>query len=191
MRPRFCEASLTKVDTFIERVNEVTADDSFSVGPPRGAKSALDRSGRKIYYVCGWKPSSSGETVTKAVGTWLPLSPFRRVVTDLMHFSRQVPAVAADRRMDLSPLHAARRACASTPSWTVLFSKAYGLLCRDYPELRRSYLKFPWPHLYEHPHTVAEFERKVLLGLVALVKHFHSAIARNPGRQMHDEVSFA
>jgi hypothetical protein len=100
------------------------------------------------------KPTSVGEAVSKAVGRWLPLSPFRRLVTDLMHFSRQVPAATADRRLDLGPLLDARRACASRPSWTVLFSKAYGLLSRDYPELRRSYLKFPWPHLYEHPHTV-------------------------------------
>jgi hypothetical protein len=92
--------------------------------------------------------------VTKAVGRWLPLSPFRRLVADLMHFSQQVPAVAADRRMDLSPLRAARQASASRPSWTVLFARAYGLLSRAYPELRRCYLKFPWPHLYEHPHAV-------------------------------------
>jgi len=93
--------------------------------------------------------------MTKAVGRWLPLSPFRRLVADLMHFSRQVPVAAAERRMDLRPLLAARQASASRPSWTALFSKAYGLLSRDYPELRRSYLKFPWPHLYEHPHAVA------------------------------------
>jgi hypothetical protein len=92
--------------------------------------------------------------VTKAVGRWLALSPYRRLVADLMHFSRQVPAVAADRRMDLSPLLAARQASPSRTSWTALFAKAYGLLSRDYPQLRRSYLKFPWPHLYEHPHAV-------------------------------------
>src|SRR5262249_8612686 len=40
------------------------------------------------------------------------------------------------------------------PSWTVLFARAYSLLARDHPPLRRSYQKFPWPHLYEHPHTV-------------------------------------
>jgi hypothetical protein len=92
--------------------------------------------------------------VKKAVGHWVPLSPFRRLVVDLMHFNRQVPTATADRRMDLSPLRAARQASASRPSWTVLFTKAFGLLSRDYPELRRSYLKFPWPHLYEHPHAV-------------------------------------
>ena len=29
------------------------------------------------------------------------------------------------------------------------------MLGRDYPALRRSYLKFPWPRLYEHPHNIA------------------------------------
>jgi hypothetical protein len=36
----------------------------------------------------------------------------------------------------------------------VLFSKAFAMLGRDYPCLRQSYLKFPWGHLYEHPHNV-------------------------------------
>jgi hypothetical protein len=90
----------------------------------------------------------------KPVGRSLPVSPFRRVVTDLMHFSRSVPSVTADRRMDLGPLIAARLACAVRPGWCVLFSKAFALLGRDYPDLRRSYLKFPWPRLYEHPHSV-------------------------------------
>jgi hypothetical protein len=90
----------------------------------------------------------------KPRGRWLAVSPFRRLVTDLMHFSRAVPAVIADRRMDLRPLMAARAAAAVRPNWTVLFSKAYALLGRDYPCLRQSYLKFPWPHLYEHPHNV-------------------------------------
>jgi hypothetical protein len=92
--------------------------------------------------------------MTKAVGRSFRVSPFRRVVTDLMHFSRQVPAVTADRRMNLAELVAARAASASRPRWTVIFSKAYGMLSRDYPVLRQSYLKFPRPRIYEHPHTV-------------------------------------
>jgi hypothetical protein len=90
----------------------------------------------------------------KSRGRWLAVSPFRQLVTDLMHFSRAVPAVVADRRMDLRPLIAARAASAARPSWTVLFSKAFAMLGRDYPCLRQSYLKFPWGHLYEHPHNV-------------------------------------
>ncbi len=93
--------------------------------------------------------------MAKPVGRSLPVSPFRRVVADLMHHSRAVPSVTADRRMDLGPLIAARQALAVRPGWCVLFSKAFALLGRDYPELRRSYLKFPRPRLYEHPHSVA------------------------------------
>ena len=40
------------------------------------------------------------------------------------------------------------------PSWSVLFAKGYALLGRDYPELRRSYLKVPWSRFYEHPHSI-------------------------------------
>jgi hypothetical protein len=93
--------------------------------------------------------------MTKPVGRSLPITPFRRVVTDLMHFSQQVPAVTAERRMDLNQLVAIRAAASPRPRWTVLFAKAYGILGRDYPELRQAYLKFPRPRLYEHPHSIA------------------------------------
>ena len=93
--------------------------------------------------------------MAKMQGRNYPISPFRRVVTDLMHFSLQVPSVTADRRMNLAPLVNARRQCSGAPGWCVLFTKAYALVARDYPELRRSYLKFPWPHFYEHPDSIA------------------------------------
>jgi hypothetical protein len=93
--------------------------------------------------------------MTKAQGHIVSLSPFRKLVVDLMHFSQQVPAVTADRQMDLSVLIDARRTAAVKASWTVLFAKAYAIVCREYPVLRRSYLKYPWPRLYEHPHNVA------------------------------------
>ena len=92
--------------------------------------------------------------MSKAVGRSLPVSPYRRVVTDLMHFSQQVPAVTVERRMDLSELVAARASASPRPCWTILFSKAYAILGRDYPVLRRSYMKFPRPRFYEHPHSI-------------------------------------
>jgi pyruvate/2-oxoglutarate dehydrogenase complex dihydrolipoamide acyltransferase (E2) component len=91
----------------------------------------------------------------KLVGRTIPISPFRRVVTDLMHFSQQVPAVTAERVMDLSRLVAVRAAASPRTRWTVLFTKAYAMLGRDYPDLRRAYLKCPRPRLYEHPHNIA------------------------------------
>jgi hypothetical protein len=91
----------------------------------------------------------------KASGRCLPLSPFRRTVVDLMHFSSKVPSVAMERRMNLSPVMAARQLHQPRPGWCGMFARAFGLLGRDYPALRRAYLSFPRPHLYEHPHSVA------------------------------------
>ncbi len=44
---------------------------------------------------------------------------------------------------------------APAPSWVVIFAKAYAIVCRDFPSLRRSYLAMPWAHLYQHPHSLA------------------------------------
>ena len=33
--------------------------------------------------------------------------------------------------------------------------KAFGLARSGIPDLRRVYMPFPWPHLYEHPHSIA------------------------------------
>jgi pyruvate/2-oxoglutarate dehydrogenase complex dihydrolipoamide acyltransferase (E2) component len=93
--------------------------------------------------------------MSKLRGRSLRVSPYRRAVADLMHSSQQVPAVTAERRMDLAPLMAARAAAPDRPSWTVLFSKAFAMLGRDYPVLRQSYLKCPWARFYEHPHNIA------------------------------------
>jgi hypothetical protein len=91
----------------------------------------------------------------KTVGRTIPLSPFRRLVMDLMLFSRLVPAVTVERRVNLRALAAARRRCVPRPAWTVLFAKAFGLVARSHPELRRSYMGFPWGRLYEHPSSTA------------------------------------
>ncbi len=56
--------------------------------------------------------------------------------------------------MDLGPLAAARASLVPRPSWCALFAKAFAILGREHPELRRSYLKFPRARLYEHPYNV-------------------------------------
>jgi hypothetical protein len=57
--------------------------------------------------------------------------------------------------MHLRPLVLARQLARPRPSWTVLFAKAYAAVAARTPELRRSYLSFPRPHLYEHATSVA------------------------------------
>jgi hypothetical protein len=93
--------------------------------------------------------------MAKAAGRSYPLSPFRRLVTDLMNCRQQVPTATIDRRMDLAALVAGRQGCTPQPSWAAVFAKAFALVARAHPELRRCYLGFPWARLYEHPSSTA------------------------------------
>lgn len=86
---------------------------------------------------------------------WVPLSPYRRNVIELMRLSRKVPLVTADRRMRLAPLVEARQTCAPRPSWSALFAKAFAVVSARRPELRRTYMSYPWPHLHQASRTIA------------------------------------
>jgi hypothetical protein len=88
-------------------------------------------------------------------GHYQSLSLSRRFICDLIHFARQVPTVPMQRRMQLAPVVAARQAISPRPGWCAIFAKAYALVCAARPELRRAYMPFPWPCLYEHPISVA------------------------------------
>ncbi len=88
-------------------------------------------------------------------GRNLSLSLPRRFVCDLVHFARKVPSVPVQRTMNVAPLVAARLAATPRPSWCAIFTKAYARVAAAMPELRRAYLGFPTPHLYEHPLSVA------------------------------------
>jgi len=88
-------------------------------------------------------------------GRMIPLSVPRRMVIDLLYFARGIPTVPVQKRMALGPLMAARAACRERPRWTAIFTKAYALMARDFPEFRRAYVKLPWPQLYEYPRSNA------------------------------------
>ena len=61
-------------------------------------------------------------------------------------------------RWSASSIWASWRRCAKrqTPriAWPALFVKAYGLLAADIVELRQSYMRWPWPHVYQHEQSV-------------------------------------
>ena len=97
-------------------------------------------------------------------GRTLSLSVPRTIICDLMHFAVQVPTVPVQRRMNLSALVTARKGDRTLrPTWTAIFTKAFALVAGESPELRRVYCKFPWPHIYEYPKSVAHItvEREV------------------------------
>lgn len=96
-------------------------------------------------------------------GRAVKLSPARRLVGDLMRFSTDIPRITVQRRMNLGPLIEARQRLDPRPSWTAIFLKGYALLSQETPDLRRAYVKLPWPHLYEYPSSIASlaYEREL------------------------------
>lgn len=88
-------------------------------------------------------------------GRGLKLSIQRRMVIDFLHFARAVPTVPVQKNMSIADLVAARAACRDRPRWTAMFVKAFALTADEVPELRRAYVKIPWPHLYEYPASKA------------------------------------
>jgi hypothetical protein len=88
-------------------------------------------------------------------GTVRKISLSRRVIIDLMRASADVPFVAVRRTLAVPRLAAARSGLRKRPAWAAIFAKAFAILAHEQPVLRRVYLKWPWPHFYEFPQTVA------------------------------------
>jgi hypothetical protein len=93
--------------------------------------------------------------MTNRDGFDLPLSLPRRLICDYLHAARQVPTVSVERLLDLSPLQQARQKLSSRPGWCALFTKAWACVAIQRPELRRSFLSFPYERLYQHPQSTA------------------------------------
>jgi hypothetical protein len=87
--------------------------------------------------------------------SWLPLSTYRRCLLELLRQCRNIPLVTAERPMRLADVVAARQASLLRPAWTTIFAKAFAIVAARRPELRRSFIRFPWVHLHEHPVNVA------------------------------------
>ena len=84
-------------------------------------------------------------------GQYLPLPGPRRFIGDLVHFARRIPSAPVARSFDISALVEPRVRHSARPSWSCIFMKAYAMVGAEHAPLRRSFLEFPWPRLYEHP----------------------------------------
>jgi hypothetical protein len=83
-------------------------------------------------------------------GRRLALSPGRKMVLEILHHGRKVPSLPLSKVMNVAALADARAAIRAV-SWTAIFVRAYALTACRHPELRRAYIPWPLPHLYEHP----------------------------------------
>jgi hypothetical protein len=122
-------------------------------------------------------------------GRMIRLSVPRRIVIDLLYFASGIPTVPVQKRMSLGALVAARAACRERPRWTAIFTKAYALMAREFPEFRRAYVKIPWPHLYEYPASnatvIIERDYKGEPGLFSIsIKEPADQSLREIGRQL-------
>ena len=85
----------------------------------------------------------------------LPLSTQRRLVNDIVHFAHKIPTVPVQRVIDVSKVADLRVQATSRVSWAAVFTKAYAMVCERFPYLRRAYLEYPRPRLYQHPYPIA------------------------------------
>lgn len=125
---------------------------SSAIVPPFSLRDChLDRASRETSVK--QDSASSRCRMHEPKGASVPLTGPRRFVIDLVHFAHQVPSVPVSRWMNVAPLVGPRQDHPARPSWSVLFMKAYALVCAENPPLRRALLNFPWPRLYEHPQS--------------------------------------
>jgi hypothetical protein len=85
----------------------------------------------------------------------MPIPRSRRLVLDVLHYRAKVPTCAHDRLCDFRRVAEARERCPVRISWSMIFIKAFGLVAARLPVLRQTYQRWPWPHVYQHPTSVA------------------------------------
>ena len=141
-------------------------------------------------------------------GTTFLIPRNRRLTWDLLWFNSAVPLCGHDRMMDLSRLAEARSKAAVRISWPAIFLKAYALVAKEVPELRRIWYRWPFAHMYQHPNSVgiltvqrehkgmpwlsweriSEPENKSLLEVQAEIDHYTNA---HPRKAFRNEIRLA
>ena len=94
------------------------------------------------------------------------LSANRSLVLDGCYFARAIPFFPVERACDLGEVARLRKAARRRISWTAIFMKAFGIVAAETPVLRRCYLRWPWPHYFEHDHNV---------GMLAMHREFEGS----------------
>jgi len=107
-----------------------------------------------------------GSVADFSKGRRIPLSIARRLLADYMWAASAIARVDVRRRVAFRDLIAARAAIGdAAPSWTAIFVKAFALVAAEFPELRRVYMSWPWPHFYQYDaSTVSILQERQILG---------------------------
>jgi hypothetical protein len=105
-------------------------------------------------FLCSGLGSVEGDMDDSRDGKTFRIPYSRRLSWDLLWFNQSVPLCGHDRYCNLSALAAARKAADVRISWPAIFLKAYALVAQEVPELRQTWHRWPWAHLYQHPSSV-------------------------------------
>lgn len=89
-----------------------------------------------------------------AAGNYIPLSPQRKMIGDMLYAGSQLMLIPGERTMQLAEVVAARNGARPRPSWLALFIKAYAAVAARRPELRRVLVNYPWQRLYEYKENI-------------------------------------
>ena len=84
----------------------------------------------------------------------IKLSSARRGMAAFLSYAQRIPTIPVARHMKLASLVQARALLASRPSWSAIFIWTYARVCTEFANLRRVWVSWPRPYLYEHPHPV-------------------------------------
>ena len=79
----------------------------------------------------------------------------RALVQDLCYFAQKMPLYALDRTFDLGEVALLRKRAPQRISWSLLFIKAYAMATDEFPLLRQTYRRWPWPHFSLHASNIA------------------------------------
>jgi hypothetical protein len=99
-----------------------------------------------------------------AKSRWRKLSNGRKLVCDIIHLAKKVPLAGSGAALDVRELAEVRKLVRPRIAWNVLLMKAYAQVAIARPELRQLYVRWPWPHVYQHPQNVClmTFSREYL-----------------------------
>ena len=96
-------------------------------------------------------------------------------MADYMWAASGIARVDVTRRVAFHDLISVRSTLRNPPTWTAIFVKAFAIVAAEIPELRRVYMRLPWPHLYEYTDStvVVAQERKIMGDTGVLPLRFH------------------
>jgi hypothetical protein len=89
-----------------------------------------------------------------AESRWRKLSDGRKLVCDIIHLAKKIPLADVVAELDVRELAEVRKLVRPRIAWNVLLMKAYAQIAVARPELRQLYVRWPWPHVYQHPQSV-------------------------------------